>query len=457
MVWVRVGVSMSDATSAVSIRNIVGGGYEEFWNFKGRYRLVKGGRGSKKSTTTALWYIYNMMYYYYRYGVMANLLVIRAYKVDHMDTTYTQLMWAINKLGVEHLWKPCRNPMQIIFRPTGQKILFRGMDSSARIKSITAAVGNLCWVWWEEAFEIAFYEDVETVNMSIRGSLPEPLFYQHTFTFNPAVPDHWLKKRFYDQVGPDGLSEDGQILAITRNFDCNEFLDESFLYEMERLRRFDPDRYRVVAMGEWGTNGGIIYTKWRIESFAWTQKFGDGWVYRYGMDFGFVESPTAIVKLAVNRDKRLIYVCDAVYLYAKVSTEIAEACRRMGIAECPILADSSHQMAIEEIRRNGVRRIDAVKKGAGSVIVGIERCKEYTIVVERHCEQFIREIASYRWKKNPRDEGWIDEPDDYQEDHGLDAMRYAMSQEEAFDTKFMAELRRHNQMRMSRRYAIDAE
>lgn len=131
------------------------------------------------------------------------------------------------------------------------------------------------------------------------------------------------------------MSEDGQILAITRNFDCNEFLDESFLYEMERLRRFDPDRYRVVAMGEWGTNGGIIYTKWRIESFAWTQKFGDGWVYRYGMDFGFVESPTAIVKLAVNREKRLIYVCDAVYLYAKVSTEIAEACRRMGIAECP--------------------------------------------------------------------------------------------------------------------------
>ena len=227
-----------------SIKELVGGGYDEFWNFKGRYRLVKGGRGSKKSTTTALWYVYNMMYYYYKYGLKPNVLVIRAVKDDHRETTFAQLQWAINTLGVEDLWKARTVPLSFTFKPSGQRIIFRGMDKAERIKSITAAVGNLCWIWWEEAFEIPYYEDVETINLSIRGKLPEPLFYQNTFTFNPNVADHWLKTRFYDQVDPEtGRSADGQILAITRNFDCNEFLDDGGRRTGSCKRNTIPNRW----------------------------------------------------------------------------------------------------------------------------------------------------------------------------------------------------------------------
>lgn len=425
-----------------TIKQIIGGGYDEFWNFKGRYRLVKGGRGSKKSTTTALWYIYNMMYYYYKYNVKPNVLVIRAFKVDHLDTTFAQLQWAINQLGVDSLWASCRNPMCFTFKPSGQRIMFRGMDKAERIKSITTAVGHLCWVWWEEAFEIPYYDDVQTINLSIRGELPEPLFYQNTFTFNPNVADHWLKKKFYDFVGPDGRSEDGSILAITRNFDCNEFLDQNFLDEMDRLKKLDPDRYRIVAMGEWGMNGGLIYDRWEVKDFDYTVPQSDDWSYRYGIDFGFMESPTAIVCMAVDRKRRELYILDTSYIYGKTAPEIAAECKRMGIASKRIIGDSSHLMAIEEMVRNGVRHIEPCVKGPGSIVVGIERVREYHIIIERHNQQFIEEIANYRWKKSTREDCYADEPEKDQADHGLDAMRYALSIDALFDSKCAKSLQR---------------
>ena len=430
-------------TETTSIKKIVGGGYDEFWNFKGRYRLVKGGRGSKKSTTTALWYIFNMMYYYYKYGVKPNVLVIRAFKVDHLDTTFAQLQWAINTLGVEKLWSSSKLPMSFTFLPSGQRIIFRGMDKAERIKSTTTAVGHLCWVWWEEAFEIPFFKDVQTINFSIRGKLPEPLFYQNTFTFNPNVADHWLKREFYDLVDKDtGMSEDGAILAITRNFDCNEFLDDNFLAEMERLRLRDPEKYKIVAMGEWGMSSGIIYRNWSVVALDWqtfrihqTPWGSADWEYRYGIDFGFTESPTALVVLAVNKKERIIRVLETRYLYGKIASEIAQECTSLGLKHAHWIADSSHKMAIEEMSRYGMTAIEPTAKGNGSVVVGIERVKEYRIEIDHHNTKFIEEIREYRWKEGDREDSYCDEPAPGQSDHGLDAMRYAMEQDGMWDFK----------------------
>ncbi|MBP1080983.1 phage terminase large subunit [Bacillus capparidis] len=103
----------------VSLKEIVGGGYKIYWNYKGRYRVVKGGRGSKKSTTTALNTINRMMEY-----PLANTLVVRKVFKDHKDSTYAQLKWAIKRLKVEHLWEAKLSPLEITYKPTGQKILF---------------------------------------------------------------------------------------------------------------------------------------------------------------------------------------------------------------------------------------------------------------------------------------------------------------------------------------------
>lgn len=182
--------------TTINIAEVVGRGYAKFWNFKGRYRCLKGGRGSKKSCTTALWYIYNMMKFYERYGLKPNTMVVRRYYNTHRDSTYRQLKWAINRLGVDHLWHCTVNPLEITYKPSGQKIFFRGMDDAQSITSITVEDGYICWVWWEEAFQCSNEDEFNKVDLSIRGAIPYPLFKQHTFTFNPWSDKIWIKKDF---------------------------------------------------------------------------------------------------------------------------------------------------------------------------------------------------------------------------------------------------------------------
>ena len=215
-----------DLVTKMSLPEIIGKGYKTFWNSRHRYRVLKGGRGSKKSTTASFWFPYNMMKYWHQYGLKPHTLVIRRYYNTHKDSTYAQLKWAINHLGVAHLWKATKSPLELTYIPSGQKIMFRGLDDPQSITSITVEDGYLCWTWWEEAFQCTNEDDFNKVDLSIRGEIPRPLFKQHTLTFNPWSDKIWLKKRFFDIVGSDGVNDEENVLAITRNYDCNEFLGE---------------------------------------------------------------------------------------------------------------------------------------------------------------------------------------------------------------------------------------
>ena len=164
----------------ISIKQLVGGGYDEFWKFKGRYRVCKGSRASKKSKTTALNTIVRTMAY-----PLANTLVIRKFFSTLRDSFYKELKWAVATLGVEQYWKFTENPLEATYIPTGQKILFRGLDSGIKVTSITVDKGYLCWTVFEEAYEIDKEEDFDIIDESIRGQLPPGYFHQHTIIFNP--------------------------------------------------------------------------------------------------------------------------------------------------------------------------------------------------------------------------------------------------------------------------------
>jgi phage terminase large subunit len=192
---------MISMSKEISLQQTVGKGYINFWRWRGRYRVVKGGRGSKKSATAALWIIHNMMKL-----PLANTLVLRKSFNTHKDSTWAQLKWATNRLGVSHLWQFKKSPLEAIYKPTGQKILFRGLDDPMSITSITVDKGYLCWAWFEEAYQILNEDDFDKVDMSIRGELPEGYFKQITLTFNPWNEKHWLKRRFsYYQVNQSFL------------------------------------------------------------------------------------------------------------------------------------------------------------------------------------------------------------------------------------------------------------
>jgi len=183
-------------TSQNRLSTVVGQGYDDFWSSKKRYRVLKGGKGSKKSSVAALNFIWRLMKY-----PKSNLLVVRAVMNTHRDSTFAQLKWAQERLGVSKLFKNTVSPLEMTYIPTGQKILFRGFDDVLKLASTTVESGYLCWVWVEEAFEIESLEDFEKLDLSVpRGAVPEPIFKQTTLTFNPWSEKHWLKARFFEGV-----------------------------------------------------------------------------------------------------------------------------------------------------------------------------------------------------------------------------------------------------------------
>lgn len=187
----------SNQIKNISLKTTVGGGYYDFWNFKGRYRVCKGSRASKKSKTTALNIIVRMMQY-----PEANTLVVRKVFRTLKDSCFTELKWAINRLGVSAYWEIKESPLEMTYLPTGQKIYFRGLDDPLKIASITVERGFVCWCWIEEAYEIMNEADFDMLDESIRGAIPEEtgLFKQITLTFNPWNEKHWIRKRFFGEI-----------------------------------------------------------------------------------------------------------------------------------------------------------------------------------------------------------------------------------------------------------------
>ena len=404
-------------TSPIRLRDIVGGGYDSFWNSRKRYRVLKGGKGSKKSTTTALNLIFRMMKH-----PDSNLLVVRAVMNTHRDSTFAQLKWAQEKLGVAHLWRNTVSPLEMTYIPTGQKVLFRGFDDVLKLASTTVDKGYLCWVWIEEAFEIESEADFDKLDLSVpRGNVPEHLFKQTTLTFNPWSEHHWLKARFFDKSSDDCAS-------YSTNYMLNEFLDKTDKAIFERMKQENPRRYAVAGLGEWGISEGLIYENWEVKAFDWKELGKENnteWQYRafFGLDYGYTNDPTAFICFVANPIKREIWVFDEIYKRKMLNSDIAEEIKRKGFAKERIRADAAEPKSNDDIRRLGIQRITPSVKGKDSIINGIASIQEYKIFVNPACKNTIAELSSYCWKKDKSDNG-TDVPED-KNNHLMDALRYA--------------------------------
>lgn len=399
----------------LNLPELVGKGYGEFWRWKGRYRVCKGSRASKKSKTAALWYIVNMMKY-----SEANLLVIRKVFRTLKDSCFTELKWAVERLGVGKLWDVKESPLEMTYKPTGQKIYFRGLDDPLKITSITVEKGYLCWAWIEEAYEIGSEKDFNMLDESIRGAIPEDsgLFKQITLTFNPWNEHHWLKKRFFDR-------EDPEVLAITTNYTCNEWLDKCDLRVFENMRKNDPRRYRVAGLGDWGITEGLVYENWEEKAFD-LEKIRRMTNTRsvFGLDFGYTNDPTALFCGLADKSAKTLWVFDEMYKKGMSNEEIAKEIISMGYGKERIRADSAEPKSIDRLYDLGLTRIRSAAKGRDSVNSGIDLLRGYRIIVHPKCVNFLTEISNYTWKKDRATGKCINVPcDDF--NHLMDAMRYA--------------------------------
>lgn len=392
---------------------IVGKGYGTFWRFRGRYRVVKGSRSSKKSVTTALWYIVNLMKY-----PEANVLVIRKTYRTIKDSCYAQLKWAIHHLGADAFFVCKESPLEITYIKTGQKIFFRGLDDPLKVTSITVETGVLSWLWVEEAYEISTEADFDTINESIRGKAPPGLFKQVTLTFNPWNDRHWLKKRFFDDSDPD-------TLAMTTNYLCNEFLDEADFRLFEAMKKNNPRRYNVAGLGNWGVVEGLVYDNWEEKAFDWHEITKlPGVRSAFGLDFGYTNDPSAFFCGLVSEHQKTIWVFDELYKKALTNSMLAAEIKKMGFAKEAISADSAEPKSIEELRQLGLSRVKAAIKGKDSVNNGIQKLQNYHIIVHPRCVNFLTEISCYAWDQDKFGKPINTPVDDF--NHLMDAMRYGI-------------------------------
>lgn len=269
--------------SRLSFYKCVGKGYTNGWwtNFKGRYRAYKGARNTKKSYVIGGLEILDKILT----DPNRNVLVIRETLSSHRFSTFSTLQMLIDQpdisddnISLARYFKISKNEMIITYIPTGQMIIFKGMDDPMKITSIRVPKGFLTDVYVEEAFELTDYDAWRKVDGSIRGKLPEGTFFQITFLFNAWNKNHWLYEHFFKDRLEDDLDyllnhnyqdykDENLIIDYGKGlylhistYKINEFRDEeTYDLAMDQLRKVAPEIFKVEGLGMWGNSTEATY------------------------------------------------------------------------------------------------------------------------------------------------------------------------------------------------------
>ena len=428
-------------TLNLKVSQVVGQGYDEYWNCKKRYRILKGGKASKKSATTALNFILRLMEL-----PDSNLLVVRQIMNTHRDSTFAQLQWAQERLGVADLWKNTLSPLEMVYKPTGQKIIFRGFDDVLKLASTTVSKGYLNFVWIEEGFEIAREEDFDKLDLSVpRGTVPPHLYKQTTVTFNPWSETHWLKKRFFDSPNPD-------CDTFSTNYLVNEFLDETDRNIFARMKKTNLRKYRVAGLGEWGISEGLVFENWQVGRLEIPKDEEYKWKNFFGLDYGYSNDPTAFIGFKANPEDLKIYIFCEFYEKRLLNCHIAERIKALGFSKERIRADCAEPKSNEDLRRLGIGRITPSLKGKDSILNGIAAISEYQITVDPKCVNTIRELSTYVYGDTLNERGQRLPKDS--DNHLCDALRYAFADVKLFRPQKEKTIQTNDALNLTKRWDI---
>lgn len=375
------------------------------------YKLY-GGRGSTKSSFVSIEIIYGMMQ-----DPNANAACFRKVKDTLAESVFEQLLWAIDALEVSHLWKLTLSPLRLTYKPTGQRIVFRGCDDPNKSKSIKVRKGYFKYIWYEERAEFPGDEDERKINQSLmRGGDKYVVFY----TWNPPKSlNSWVNQDVLEER-EDTLCNHSTYLTVPR-----EWLGEQFFIEAEELRKRKILAYRHEYLGEAIGNGGkvfdnIIIRKITDEEIAMFDKI------RQGLDFGFAADPLAYERMHLNKKQRRLYIFGEVYQTNLRSSKAVEYIKILNPENKIITADSEEPRSIDTFNELGLRVVGA-KKGPGSVDHGIAYLSDdldEIIIDPVRCPNAAREFNSYELEKDKNGNFKGGYPD--KDNHSIDAVRYGL-------------------------------
>ena len=345
-----------------------------------------------------------------------NYLIVRNVAKTLRSSVYNQIVKTIVDMELQNEFSIGKSDMTITCLRNGKQILFAGLDDVEKLKSITPSNGVLTDVWIEEATETN-YEDYKQLSKRLRGFSKFPK--RIILSFNPILQTHWIYKEFFGMWDDSKTMYRGEDLLILKTtFEDNMFLTED---DRKALRdEKDPYYYNVYSLGNWGVLGKVIFKNWRVEDL--TDKIPHFDTIYNGLDFGFSEDPTALIRVHYDRKHRIVYVFDEFYKGGMHNDEIAEMVKGK-IGSQYITCDSSEPRSISELNRAGVRAIGAIK-GSDSIVHGIQWLQQNEIVIDVHCQNFKNEIETYHWKEDKYGNA-LRQPVD-KDNHGIDALRYAI-------------------------------
>jgi len=409
---------------------------------KDRYMVLYGGAGSGKSHFIVQKYLIRIMVGEAKpRPIRHKILALRKTQPAARRSVFELFMHYIDMWGLKSRCHINKTDMTIEFYRSNSMILCTGLDDPSKVKSIE----GLTSIWLEEATEFT-HTDFMQLNLRLRGK--HNTYLQICVSFNP-VECPWLKEEFFEIDKSPNLSDisgnqltryrrlekilevEGRqislksIVLLTTYLD-NKFLDDEQKAEIEDLVNKDLTWYHIYALGQWGKPKGLVF----VEGMNWdiTERWPTILEQRkhgYGLDFGYANHPTGLIEVAVLPNQVDIYCRELLYEPGLTNQDIASKMDLYGVKHRDrIVADSAEPKSIEEIRREGFRRITASVKGRDSIMNGISAMKEMKIHVDQDSKFLMKEFRNYKWIEN-KDSELKNVPED-KWNHLIDPLRYVL-------------------------------
>ncbi len=377
---------------------------------------LSGGRGSLKSSAVSLMVPVLLMGH-----PEAHALVMRKVGATLRDSVFGQYCWALDKLGLAGGWEARLDPLELVRKKTGQRILFRGVDDPMKLKSIKVPFGYIAVTHFEEKDQFAGREEIRSILQStMRGG---EVFWNFESYNPPLSRDNWANLDAMEPR-PDRLCHKSCYLDAPRSW-----LGEAFFQEAERLKTADERAWRHEYMGEAVGTGGNVFQ--RLERRAIT----DGEISHMdriyqGVDFGWYPDKYAFLRVHYDSARERIYLLDEHYVNCESNRETGAWIREKGYFDRPITCDSAEPKSIADYRDMGLPARGAVK-GPGSVSYGFKWLQSRTIVVDpMRTPGAWAELSRYEYERDREGRPVSGYPD--RDDHAISALRYAM---ESFFTR----------------------
>lgn len=390
--------------------------YPVYWDIRDglhTYYDLYGGRGSTKSSFVSIEIVTGIME-----DPTANAAVFRKVASTIGTSVFEQIVWAINALGVEDLWKTTVNPYKATYIPTGQVILFRGLDKAKKLKSIKVARGYIKFLWFEELDEFAGEEEIRSVQQSVLRGGPKYIVFK---TFNPPISiSNWANK-YVLKPHKGAYRHKSCYLDVPRDWLGQQFFDDAEDLMLTNLRAYQHE-YLGDAVG----TGGEVFDNLEIREISDEEKSHFDNIFM-GIDWGWYPDPYHWGKMHYDSTRKILYIYDEMRC---VKTSNVETWNRLvvqhGVTGSDLItADSAEPKSIGDYRDYGSLCRPAIK-GPDSVRYGMKWLQSLMkIVIDPvRCPYTAQEFTEYEYERTEDDEIISSYPD--KNNHSIDMTRYAM-------------------------------